>query len=461
MAKTIIHGGKIVTSQSVTNADILIEDGVITVIQPGLKISDANYINAQGNLVLPGGVDVHTHMPWPTGTFISTDTFASGSKAAAFGGVTTVIDFAIPEEKESLHAALDRKLVEAQKEAWVDYSFHVNVRGEITPKLVEIPELVNAGFPSFKVFMAYEGFRLADAKLLGVLKTVKEAGGMVNVHAENGPLADYLTTELIRQGKQSLANYPEARPVICEEEAVARLLIYQKQIGVPLHIHHVSSATAVSLIRAAREAGQPLTAETCPQYLIFSDEDYRREPKLAAALVCAPSIKSRQDQDSLWEGLIDGTLSAVATDHCPYSKEQKFSGGDNFSQVPGGMAGVETRLPLLFHYGVHAGKLSLTQFAYVWAEGPARSFGLFPRKGSIAVGCDADLVIFDPDQEWTLKAKDLHMNTDCLSYEGFTVRGKPIMTILRGKVVVEDSYLASNQPNGTLIPRSLQAVYQP
>lgn len=461
MTKTIIHGGEIVTSQAVSQADILIEDGVITAIQPGLNISDANYINAQGSLILPGGVDVHTHMPWPTGTFISTDTFASGSKAAAFGGVTSVIDFAIPEEKESLNAALNRKLGVAQKEAWVDYSFHVNVRGEITPKLVEIPELVNAGFPSFKVFMAYEGFRLADADLLRVLKTVKEAGGMVNVHAENGPLADYLTTELLSQGKRSLAYYPEARPVICEEEAVARLLTYQKQIGVPLHIHHVSSATAVDLIRAARTGGQPLTAETCPQYLVFSDEDYRGEPELAAALVCAPSIKSRTDQASLWQGLIDGTLSAVATDHCPYSNEQKFSGGNDFSQVPGGMAGVETRLPLLFHYGVHAGKLSLSQFAYLWAEGPARSFGLFPRKGNIAVGCDADLVIFDPEQEWTLNAKDLHMNTDCLSYEGFTVRGKPKITLLRGEVIVEDNHMASSQPNGSLIPRSLQAAYQP
>lgn len=459
MTKTIIHGGEIVTSQAVSQADILIEDGVITAIQPGMKISDANYINAQGNLVLPGGVDVHTHMPWPTGSFISTDTFASGSKAAAFGGVTTVIDFAIPEENESLHAALDRKLVEAHKEAWVDYSFHINVRGDIATKLIEIPELVKAGFPSFKVFMAYEGFRLADAELLGVLKTVKEAGGMVNAHAENGPLADFLTEELIGQGKRSLAYYPEARPVICEEEAVARLLTYQRQIGVPIHIHHVSTATAVDLIRAAQAADQPLTAETCPHYLVFSDEDYRGDPQLAAALVCAPSIKSRQDQAALWQGLNDGTLSAVATDHCPYSKEQKFSGGDNFSQVPGGMAGVETRLPLLFHHGVNAGKLSLSQFAYVWAEGPARSFGLFPRKGTIAIGSDADMVIFDPDEPWTLKASDLHMNTDCLSYEGLTVTGKPIMTILRGEVIVQDNHLVSGQSSGTLIHRRLQPEF--
>ena len=459
MTKTIIRGGKIVTSQAVTCADILMENGVITAIQPDLEFADATQINVHGKLIFPGGVDVHTHMPWPTGSFISTDTFASGSRAAAFGGVTCVIDFAIPTETESLQSALNRKLIEAEQEAWVDYSFHINIRGDVPSKMNEIPGLVQSGFPSFKVFMAYEGFRLEDADLLNVLKTVKEAGGMVNVHAENGPLADYLTTELIRQGKRSLAFYPQARPAICEEEAVTRLLTYQEQIGVRLHIHHVSSAAAIDLIRAARTTGQPLTAETCPQYLFFSDEDYQGDSQLAAALVCAPSIKSKHDQDVLWQGLKDGTLSAVATDHCPYSLEQKFSGGNDFSLVPGGMAGVETRLPILFHYGVNAEKLSLTQFAYVWAEGPARSFGLFPQKGTIAVGSDADLVIFDPDEQWTLRATDLHMNTDCLAYEGIPVTGRPVMTILRGEVIVEDNHLVSDQPRGTLIPRSLQAEY--
>lgn len=460
MAKTIIHGGKVVTSQGVTNADILMENGVITAIQPDLIISDANYINAQGNLVLPGGVDVHTHMPWPTGTFISTDTISTGTRAAAFGGVTTIIDFAIPDENESLRSALDRKLAEAAREVWVDYSFHINIRGDITNKLDEIPGLVAAGFPSFKVFMAYESFRLPDADLLQVLNTVNQAGGMVNVHAENGPLADYLTAKLINKGKHNLSFYPQARPSNCEEEAVARLLTYQRQTRVPVHIHHVSTAAAIDLIRAARVAGQPLTAETCPQYLVFSDEDYRGDPRLAASLVCAPSIKSRHDQAALWQGLIDGTLSVVATDHCPYSQEQKFTGGDDFSQVPGGMAGVETRLPLLFHFGVNAGKLSLTQFAYVWAEGPARSFGLFPRKGTIAIGSDADLVIFDPDELWTLSAADLHMNTDCLSYEELAVTGKPIMTILRGEVIVQDNHLVSDQSRGTLIPRRLQPEFK-
>ena len=216
MTNTVIHGGEIVTSQGVTKADILIENGVIVDIQPNLEIEGAIRVNADGMLVLPGGVDVHTHMPWPTGSFISTDTFASGSRAAAFGGVTTVIDFAIPEENESLRSALDRKLLEADQEAWVDYSFHLNVRGEINSKLEEITKLVADGFPSFKVFMAYEGFRLAEADLLRVLKTVKDAGGMVNVHAENGPLADFLTAELINQGNTSLTYYPQALPVICQ-----------------------------------------------------------------------------------------------------------------------------------------------------------------------------------------------------------------------------------------------------
>jgi len=457
MTRTVIHGGKIVTSLEVTQSDILIENGVIQDIQPNLVIDDAKQINATGMLVLPGGLDVHTHMPWPTGAFISTDTFASGSRAAAFGGVTTVIDFAIPEENESLRSALDLKRLEAIKEAWVDYSFHVNIRGDVNSKFEEIPALVEEGFPSFKVFMAYEGFRLPDADLLRVLKTVKDAGGMVNVHAENGPLADYLTAELIRHGNKALSYYPQARPVICEVEAVSRLLTYQKQIGVPLHIHHVSSAAAVDLIREARLSGQPLTAETCPQYLIFTDEDYQGDQALAAALVCAPSIKSSQDQAGLWQGLIDGALSAVATDHCPYSREQKLLAGNDFSQVPGGMAGVETRLPILYHYGVNSNKLSFSQFSYLWAEGPARCFGLYPRKGTIAIGSDADLVIFDPNDQWMLTAADLHMHTDCLSYEGLTVKGRPVMTILRGEVLVDHNQLIVNQSSGKLIPRSIQA----
>ena len=456
MLPLLIKNGLVVTSQCVNQQDILIQNGVIQSLGPGLEVENADIIDAYGKMILPGGVDVHTHMPWPAGSYISSDTLASGTKAAAFGGVTTILDFAIPDEKESLNDALKRKMDEASDCAWVDYSFHLNIRGDVAPKLAEIAGLVKAGFPSFKVFMAYEGFRLSDAEMLQVLKTVQQAGGMVNVHAENGPLADFLTGQLLSVGKCSLNNYPQARATVCETEAVAHLLAYQRETGARVHIHHVSTAGAVDLIANGLAEGLLLSAETCPHYLVFTQEDYMGDVRKAASLVCAPSIKSFEDQKALWFALAEGTLNTVATDHCPYTLAQKENGLNDFSRVPGGMAGVETCLPLLYTHGVLNGRLTLEQLAQVWAEGPARSFGLFPQKGGLSVGNDADLVIFDPDQTWTLRASELHMNTDCLAYEGMQVIGKPVLTMLRGKIICRQKIMEAARPTGECIFRSFR-----
>ncbi len=434
-------------------ADLLVDEGKIVAIGEGLGGSHEHVIDARGKLVLPGGVDDHVHLPWPSGEFVSTDDFASGTKAAAFGGVTTILDFVIPEQDQPLEQALQTKLEVARNTAWVDYGLHLNIRGEVDCKIAEVPDLVEAGFISFKAFMAYEGFRLADDALIKAMKAVAAAGGVLLVHAENGLLADHLTAELVEDGKLALSFYPQSRPSLCEVEAIHRVISFVRQLGARLHIVHVSTAQGAEMVGSARREGLQITGETCPQYLVFTDEDYRGDPSRASHLICAPSIKSAEDQAALWRALAAGSLSMVATDHRPYTREQKESSLHDFTRVPGGMAGVETRLPLIFDRGVMGGRLSLERFVEVWSTAPARAFGLFPKKGIIAVGSDADLVVIDPEKRVTLRSSELHMNTDCLTYEGLEVRGWPETTVLRGRVLVEEGRLGGDQPMGMLVPR--------
>ena len=454
MDNIIIKNGLIVRGNGSLRGDILVEDGVIRSVGVDLPAHGAQVMDASDLIILSGGVDVHVHLPWPAGAHVSSDTFATGTRAAAFGGVTTVIDFCIPEGDESLVEVLERKKDEAEREAWVDYSFHLNIRGDTAKKVQEIPTLIRHGFPSFKVFMAYDGFRLDDSELRLVLEAARTVGALISVHAEDGPLAERVTEKLLLEGKKSLSNYPHSRPAECEEEAIHRLLHYQQQIGTRVHIHHVSTLGGVAAIAEARRAGRPVSGETCPHYLLYTSEDYCGDPARAASLICSPSIKSTAHQKALWNGLADGTLSILATDHCPYTRTQKEADLDDFSKVPGGMGGVELRLPLVYSAGVATGKLNLERFAQIWAEEPARIFGLHPRKGTIDPGSDADLVLFDPYQRWEVHAADLHMNTDCLPYEGMSLQGKVRATLLRGRLVIREDDM-HGEPRGTLIRRVL------
>jgi dihydropyrimidinase len=454
LSQLLIKNGLIADGSRTFQGDILINDEVISEVDSRLNSPRTLVIDASGLIVLPGGVDVHVHLPWPTGAHVSSDNFATGTRAAAFGGVTTVIDFCIPEGDESLTEALERKKDEAKSEAWVDYSFHLNIRGDTAKKVREIPMLIRQGFPSFKVFMAYDGFRLDDSELRLVLEAARASAGLVSVHAEDGPLAERATEKLLMEGKKTINHYPDSRPAECEEEAIRRLLAFQEQTGARVHIHHVSTRDGVEAIAAARREGRPVTGETCPHYLLFTSEDYCGDPQKAAALVCAPSIKSAGHQEALWQALEEGTLTVLATDHCPYTRSQKESDLSDFTKVPGGMGGVELRLPLIYSAGVATGRLSFNRFSQIWAEGPARAFGLYPRKGTITPGSDADLVLFDPSQVWKIKASDLHMNTDCLPYEGMEVNGKVRTVILRGRVVTNEGKLQAFS-NGKLIPRQI------
>jgi dihydropyrimidinase len=455
MSQLLIKGGTYVNPGGSFEGDLLIDEGRIVAVGEDLGKTADRVIDGKGKVVLPGGIDAHVHLPWPTGNLISTDTFASGTKAAAFGGVTMLIDFVIPEEGQGLRAALEEKTQCAKEEAWVDYGFHLNIRGEVDGKIAEVPELVKEGFPSFKVFMAYDGFQLDDSDLLRVMRAVSRAGGLLSVHAENGDLADTLTADLVRRGDTALCHYPHARCAQCEIEAIQRIIAYSRIMGNRLHVHHVSTAKGAQLIGEARREGLPISGETCPHYLVFSSEDYEGDPVRAASLVCAPPMKDSADRAALWEALASHALSVLATDHCPYTRDQKEANLEDFTHVPGGLPGVEIRLPIVFTEGVARGRLSLNRFVEIWATEPARVFGLYPAKGWIAPGCDADLVMFNPKRESVLRAEELHMNTDCVPYEGRTVRGYPVTTILGGEVIVEGGQLTTERPRGRLVRRYL------
>ncbi len=456
MDELLIRGGRLATPDGVVDAALLIRNGRIVAISDELPQDCENIIQLNGEYVLPGGVDVHVHLPWPTGSFISSDDFYSGTRAAAFGGTTTIIDFVIPEPGETLSAAVDQKRMLTESNAWVDYGLHINLRGDLAAQLQFVPALVKAGYASYKIFLAYEGFRVEDVNLPEVFQQVGMAGGMIDVHAENGLLADSLTAGLLKEGNKAFRFYPQARPAACEIQAVQKLLSLQEESNTPLHIHHVSTLKAAELIGAARQQVRAVSGETCPHYLLFDQTGYGGDPQLAAQLVCAPSIKTADDREGLWKALAEGWLSLLATDHCPYRMEQKETDLTDFTRTPGGIGGVELRLPLIFSEGVVRGRLSLEQFVDIWATNPAKTFGLYPRKGVIAVGSDADLVILDPNQEMTIHAGELKMNTDCTPYDGRQVTGWPTGTILRGTLLVKDGKQIAKMPGGEFIPRYLK-----
>lgn len=457
MNQLLIRDAHCINPDGEFESDILIDEGRIVAMGADLSADASVVVEAAGRWLLPGGVDAHVHLPWPTGEVISQDDFDSGTLAAAFGGTTTVIDLVVPEEDEGITEALERKLEGDRDHAWVDFSYHLNIRGDTTAKLAEIPGLIQDGFPSYKAFMAYEGFRLEDSDLIRALVTVSRAGGVLMVHAENGPLADYMTAELVRQGRVELRDYPLARPIHCEIEAVKRILSYLRSLGGRLHIAHVSTERSVSLIGKARADGLSVTGETCPHYLLLDEEVYRGDPARAAHVVSAPSIKTKQDQTALWKGLANDSLSLLSTDHSPYTRAQKEVNLKDFTTVPGGMGGIETRLPLIFSEGVTKGRLTPPRFVDVWATGPAKAFGLFPQKGMIAIGSDADLVLIDPEVRRVLVSSDLHMRTDCYPFEGWEVRGSPVTTVLRGEVIVQDGELVCGAPAGRLVGRRISA----
>jgi dihydropyrimidinase len=447
MLDLVIVNGTIVTARATMRADLGIQSGRIAAI--GLGLAAPESIDATGMLVLPGAVDEHVHLQMPVGDFCSSDDFYTGTAAAALGGTTTIVDFVEPELNQPLLEALAARRAEADDQVVVDYGLHMTLSRADDETLGGVPACIAAGVASFKLYMAYSGLRLDDGGLLRALATLGEHGGRPLVHAENHHAIAYLTGRALEEGLTGPASHPLTRPAIMEAEAVHRLLALAQVTGTPLVLAHLSCALGLEEVRVARRRGQTVWVETCPQYLLLDENEFQRPGFEAAKFVMAPPPRTEADRAALWAGLAAGEIDTVATDHCPFFFEtQKIRGRDDFSLIPGGAPGIETRLGLLYTYGVQAGRLSLERWVDVCCTEPARRFGLAPRKGSLAVGADADVVIFDPERKLTLSAGILHQNVDYTPYDGWKVRGWPDTILSRGEIIVREGRFVGNAGRG-------------
>lgn len=436
----LIKNGSVVQPGGVSVADVYVGDTSITAIGPNLAERADKVIDASRKYVIPGGIDVHTHLDAPVGGTVSSDDFETGTLAAAFGGTTCIIDFATQSKGQSLREAYDLWRDKASKAA-IDYGLHMIVVDIADGRIGEIDELIDEGVTSFKLFTAYPGSLMVDdATILQVMLRTGKKGGLVAVHAENGSAIDYLVRQALAEGRTAPIDHALTRPVIAEAEAVHRVIALARIADVPVYIVHVSSAEALGEISRSQKQGVRVFGETCPQYLFLTKDDLRRPAFEGAKFVLTPPLRERDDQEALWKGLIDGTLQVVSTDHCPFSfASQKRAGINDFTKIPNGGPGIENRLQLLYHYGVNQEKFSIGRWVELVSTNPAKLFGLYPRKGVLQPGSDADIVIWDPEQKYTISAKTHHMRVDYSMYEGMTVRGNAETVISRGEIIVDQS----------------------
>lgn len=451
--RTLIAGGLVVTATDAVHADVLVVGEEIAAVGLGLSARADRTVDATGRYVIPGGVDVHTHLQLETSGTVACDDFATGTGAAAWGGTTTIIDYAGHDRGESLLAGLARWQAKAAGRAHVDYGFHMMISEVDDRVLAELAELVAAGVTSVKLFMAYPGvYMIDDSAIFRVLRRAGQLGALVAVHAENGGPIEVLRTEYVASGRTDAVYHARSRPAILEGEATGRAIVLAELAGAPVYIAHLSAEQALNAVHAARDRGHPVYAETCPQYL-YLDESALSGPE-PARYVCSPPLRPAGMQEALWQGLRRGDLDVVATDHCPFTTRQKALGRSDFTRVPNGLHGVEERLTLL-HEGVHRGQISLTRWVELAATAPARLFGLYPRKGAIVPGADADLVVFDPAAVGTLSAATHHSAVDYSVYEGLTVHGRPEMVMQRGDVLVDADGFHGRPGAGHFLPRRL------
>jgi dihydropyrimidinase len=456
MPTVLVRNGRVVTAAESYEADLYVDGGRISLIGQGLSLPADTVLDASGCLVLPGGIDAHTHLDMPAGPLTSADDFETGTRAAAFGGTTTIIDFATPEPGQSLLAAFETWRGKAEGKAVVDYGFHMAVRGLGETTLAEMVRLTrDEGVTSFKLYLAYPGvLQVDDATFFRALLGARECGALVLVHAENGGVIDVLVKRALARGETAPRHHALTRPPETEAEATARAISMAAMAGAPLHVVHLSCAAALAHVTAARDRGLPVSAETCPQYLFLSIADYDRPDFAGAKYVMSPPLREAADQEALWRGLAGGDLQVVATDHCPFTLADKARGRNDFSKIPNGAPGLETRMMLLWDGGVRAERIDAQRFVELTAAGPARLFGLWPRKGTIAVGSDADLVIWDPERETRLSVETLHMRVDYSPYEGRVVHGGPSVVMSRGEVLVDRGEWKGRAGRGQFLKRS-------
>src|SRR5579862_3685002 len=457
---TIIRNGSVVTATDTYVADVAIANGKIVAIGKDLPAQNASGIlDATGKLVLPGGIDVHTHLDMPFGGTTSADDFETGTRAAAFGGTTTLIDFAIQYKGQPLRAAFDAWMQKASAKATTDYAFHCIITDLPNARLEEMGELVREGVPSFKLFMAYPGvFMLDDATIFKAMRTASKIGGMICMHAENGGAIDVIVQQALAEGKKAPKYHALTRPTTAEGEATARAIALAEMAGSPVYIVHLSCNDALEKVREARDRGVPAYAETCPQYLYLSLDKMDAPGFEGAKYVFTPPLREKWHQEKLWQGLAQDTLQVVSTDHCPFCmKEQKELGKDDFTKIPNGGPGIEHRLSLIYTGGVHGKRFSPNRFVEVVSTSPAKLFGLFPRKGTIAVGSDADLVIFNPEQEEIISAKTHHMRVDYSMFEGIQIQGAAKTVLSRGRTIIDKNQFTGRPGSGQFLRRQTYA----
>jgi len=455
--RKIITGGTIVTAQRTFASSILIEDGKIKDIAESIPVDAADRVfDATGMLVMPGGIDVHTHMDMPFGGTTSSDDFETGTKAAAFGGTTTIVDFAIQPKGTRMRDALDTWWKKAEGKAAIDYGFHMIVTDLGDCGLEDMDDMVAEGIASFKLFMAYPNVLMVDdATIFKAMSRTAKNGALVCMHAENGGAIDVIVQRTLAEGKRAPIYHALTRPVTAEAEAVNRAIALAEMAEAPVYIVHLSSEDALNKVREARDRGLPAFAETCPQYLLLSVEELERPNFEGAKYVFTPPLREKHHLPKLWDGLKHDHLQVVSTDHCPFCfEDQKALGKDDFTKIPNGGPGVENRLQLIHHHGVNAGRLTLNRFVELVSTTPAKLFGMYPRKGEIAVGSDADIVIWDPQAEYTISAATHHMRVDYSMFEGFRVKGNVSVVFSRGEVVVENGAFAGRAGGGEFIRRA-------
>jgi dihydropyrimidinase len=457
----LITGGTVVTAEGTLDADVLVEgekiEAVIAREENTIDLGRADQvIDATDMYVIPGGIDGHTHMEMPFGGTFSVDTFETGTKAAAWGGTTTIIDFAVQAKGTSLLATLDKWHAKADGNCAIDYGFHMIVSDVNETTLKEMDTCIGAGVTSFKMFMAYPGvFYATDGEILLAMQQAKRSGATIMMHAENGIAIDQLVAQALAAGHTDPIYHGLTRPPELEGEATHRAIVLAQVAGCPLYIVHLSAAQALEAVAQAHDAGQNVFAETCPQYLYLSLDDLAKPDFEGAKYVCSPPLRSPEHSGSLWRGLRTNNLSVVSTDHCPFCfKEQKELGRGDFAKIPNGIPGVEHRMDLL-HQGVVAGEITLPRWVEVCCTTPARMFGLYPRKGAIAAGADADIVIYDPAARQTLSVATAHMNVDYSAYEGMEITGKAMVTISRGRVIVAAGEFTGPSGHGSFLSRGL------
>jgi dihydropyrimidinase len=458
LMRTLIKNGTIVTAVDQYTGDVLVEGERIAVIGMSLDIPAANVdkvIDATGKYVLPGGIDVHTHMDMPFGGATSADDFETGTRAAAFGGTTTIVDFAIQYRGQTLHTAWETWAKKAEGKAVIDYGFHMIIT-ELTDQVEgEMDALVRQGITSFKLFMAYPGvFMLDDGSIFKALLRTGKNGGTICMHAENGGVIDVLVQRALAEGKTAPKYHALTRPARAEAEATHRAIALAEIADVPIYIVHLSAAEALAMVTEARDRGLPAFAETCPQYLFLSYDNYEEPDFGGSKYVMSPPLRDRAKQDQLWRGLAFNDLQCISTDHCPFCMKEKRLGENDFSKIPNGAPGVETRMSLVYDGGVRPGRISINRFVELTSTSPAKIFGLFPRKGTIAPGSDADIVVFDPNRTITLAARTLHMNCDYNPYEGRQVTGATDTVLSRGQLVIENGAFVGRKGAGSFLKRA-------